>query len=110
MKLNGKLKIDNEAEKALRKSKNKGKHVKIVAEPTKREKQILRGEKPENYVNFKNSPMSLIIQLSRQAKLEKINEEYNKQMSMENDKLKNNLKLNSRNNENTKKIDNIIIK
>ena len=110
MKLNGKLKIDNEAEKALRKSKNKGKHVKIVAELTKREKQILRGEKPENYVNYKNSPMSLIIQLSRQAKLAKINEEYNKQMSMENDNHKNNIKLNSKNNENVKKIDNIIEK
>ena len=105
MKLNGKLKIDNEVEKALRKSKNKGKHVKIVAEPTKREKQILRGEKPENYVDYKASPMALVIQLSRQAKLAKINEEYNKQMSMENDKLKANLKLNLRNNEKEKKYD-----
>ena len=105
MKINGKLKIDNEVEKALRKSKNKRKHVTIVAEPTKREKQILRGEKPENYVNYKNSPMSLVIQLSRQAKLAKINEEYNKEMSIEND-----LKLNSRNNENLKTNVNIVEK
>ena len=92
MKLNSKLKKGREREKSLNKSKNKDKHVKIVAEPTKREKQILSGEKPDDYVNTKNNPIALIMRMSRhrQDKIKRINEEYNRQMSLENEaKLKN---------------------
>ena len=92
MKLNSKLKKSREREKSLNKSKNKDKHVKIVAEPTKREKQILSGEKPDDYVNTKNNPIALIMRMSRhrQDKIKRINEEYNRQMNLENEaKLKN---------------------
>ena len=75
MKLNSKLKKGREREKSLHKSKNKDKHVKIVAEPTKREKQILNGEIPDDYVNNKNNPMALIMRMSRhrQEKIARIN-------------------------------------
>ena len=92
MKLNSKLKKGREREKSFHKSKNKDKHVKIVAEPTKREKQILNGETPDDYVNTKNNPMALIMRMSRhrQEKIARINEEYNKLMNSDNDdKLKN---------------------
>lgn len=92
MKLNSKLKKSREREKSLNKSKNKDKHVKIVAEPTKREKQILSGEKPDDYVSTKNNPIALIMRMSRhrQDKIKRINEEYNRQMNLENEaKLKN---------------------
>jgi len=92
MKLNSKLKKGREREKSFHKSKNKDKHVKIVAEPTKREKQILNGEIPDDYVNTKNNPMALIMRMSRhrQEKIARINEEYNKLMNLDNeDKLKN---------------------
>ena len=71
MKINGKLKLDNENKKALRKSKNKGKRVKIIAEPTKREKQILNGEIPEDYVSIKNTPFAIINRISKRAKMAK---------------------------------------
>lgn len=98
MKLNSKLKSGRKRETSFRKSKNKEKHVKIVAEPTKREKQILNGEKPDDYVNAKPSPMALIMRMSRhrQDKLARINEEYNRQMNLENEAKLKKLKENNK--------------
>ena len=92
MKINGKLKLDNENKKALRKSKNKGKRVKIIAEPTKREKQILNGEIPEDYVSIKNTPFAIINRISKRAKMAKINEEYNRQIALEQEQKNNEIK------------------